>query len=379
VVNGESGETTALIKGEVYVSTGSVTNFGTIKSTRIDAILLEGDVTNGSASSTAAYIAGTVDFIMAPGTVTNFGTIVGYSDFASISAGRGKIENFGLLKEGISILGGEVINKGTIESGKYAIESGSRYQYFDTTVTNFGTIVGKVALFGTSKVVVEPGSSIGDAVTADGGPSTIDFETAGAAGMSNVSGFKTITLGNGKGHTLTLTSANFAAVVGAAITVEDGNSGNTVSAASLLGSERIIVHAGGGLDKLTGGKGGDAFFAGNNTVMTGNAGRNQFIFSAAGDNRVADFAVSAGNEVVFSNKGFSLGSGGASGTPKALPAGLFVENSDGHFTDTTQRFAYATGSGDLFYSASGENGTPALVSHFTGAPSLAASQLFFIT
>jgi hypothetical protein len=89
--------------------------------------------------------------------------------------------------------------------------------------------------------------------------------------------------------------------------------------------------------------------------------------------------VSATNEIVFSNKGFSLNLSSAAGTPKALPAGLFVENSDGHFTNTSQRFAYATGSGDLFYSASGENGMPTLVSHFSGGPALAASQLFFIT
>lgn len=163
------------------------------------------------------------------------------------------------------------------------------------------------------------------------------------------------------------------------ITVDDGNSGNTVTAATLPAADRIIVHAGASLDTLTGGKGNDVFFAGGDTAMTGKAGTNEFVFSAPGGNTVGDFAVFATNEIVFSDKGFSLGLTGASGSPKALPTGLFVENSDGHFTGTSQKFAYATGTGDLFYSASGSSGTPALVSHFTAAPALAASQLFFIT
>ncbi len=205
-----------------------------------------------------------------------------------------------------------------------------------------------------------------------GGVSEIDFVAGGVADVGNVSGFATIGLSNGRHHTLTLTGTNFAAVVGAAITVDDGNSGNTVTAATLPAKDRIIVHAGAGLDKLTGGRGNDVFFAGGDTVMTGKAGTNEFTFSAPGGNTVGDFAVSATNEIVFSDQGFNLGLTGASGTPQALPAGLFVENSNGHFTGTSQSFAYATGTGDLFYSASGSSGTPTLVSHFTGAPSLAA-------
>ena len=85
------------------------------------------------------------------------------------------------------------------------------------------------------------------------------------------------------------------------------------------------------------------------------------------------------NEIVFSNSGFALGLSGATATPKPLPGGLFVSDSTGAFTAATQRFAYGTSNGELFYSASGTTATEHLVTALTGAPLLTASHLFFIT
>jgi uncharacterized repeat protein (TIGR03803 family) len=85
------------------------------------------------------------------------------------------------------------------------------------------------------------------------------------------------------------------------------------------------------------------------------------------------------NEIVFSNKGFALGLSGATATPKALPGGLFVSDSAGTFTKTTQRFACGTTNGDLFYSTSGTTAAEHLVTALTGDPALTASHLFFIT
>ena len=99
-------------------------------------------------------------------------------------------------------------------------------------------------------------------------------------------------------------------------------------------------------------------------------------------NTVADFTASATNEIAFSNSGFALGQSGATSTPQALPAGLFVSDSTGTFTSastTAQRFAYGTSNGELFYSASGTTATEHLVATLTGDPALAASHLFFIT
>ncbi len=79
------------------------------------------------------------------------------------------------------------------------------------------------------------------------------------------------------------------------------------------------------------------------------------------------------NEIVFSNKRFGLDLSGATATPKALPTSLFVSDSTGTFTKTTQRFAYGTTNGDLFYSASGTTATEHLVTALTGDPILTAS------
>jgi hypothetical protein len=113
--------------------------------------------------------------------------------------------------------------------------------------------------------------------------------------------------------------------------------------------------------------------------MTGGLGANEFAFSAAGKNTIADFAASAANEIAFSNAGFALGQSGASATPKALPTSLFTSDATGAFTAATQRFAYDTANGDLYYSASGTTAGEHLVATLTNHPALAASHLFLIT
>jgi hypothetical protein len=113
--------------------------------------------------------------------------------------------------------------------------------------------------------------------------------------------------------------------------------------------------------------------------MTGGAGTNQFTFSAPGTNTIADFAKSATNKIAFSNAGFALGQSGATATPKALPAGLFTSNPTGAFTATTQRFAYDTANGNLYYSAAGTTATEHLVATLAGHPTLTGSHLFFIS
>ena len=190
-----------------------------------------------------------------------------------------------------------------------------------------------------------------------------------------MTGVETYVLANGGANTLTLSSANFSSVTGSTITVSDGNGGNTISvAAGVAAPDRIIVYAGSGADALTGGLGNDVFYAGGDTTMTGGAGTNEFIFSAPGTNTITDFTASATNEIFFSNTGFNLGLSGTG----PLPAGLFTSNSTGAFTATTQRFAYDTADGELFYSPAGTTATEKLVFTLTGAPALTAKELFHI-
>ncbi len=212
----------------------------------------------------------------------------------------------------------------------------------------------------------------------------MDFAKTGTDSLTNVSGFTTIGFANGAANTLTLVAANFTGTAGV-ITVNDGNSGNTVSGSTLTSSDSIIVHAGTGADTLTGGAGNDVFYAGGDTKMTGGGGTNQFIFTAPGaSNTIADFGASSTNELVFSNSGFSLGLSGATSTPQALSASqsttLFTANGTGAFANTSQRLAYDTTNGELFSSTDGSGGTSHLVATLTGEPSInTANQLFFIS
>jgi hypothetical protein len=73
---------------------------------------------------------------------------------------------------------------------------------------------------------------------------------------------------------------------------------------------------------------------------------------------------------VVGNDGFDLGLFGRGPTPTLLPASYFTKNATGAFTSAAQRFAYATASGKLFFSASGTTAGETLVATLTGAPGL---------
>lgn len=223
-----------------------------------------------------------------------------------------------------------------------------------------------------------------DNVAGGGGNDELLMTTSGIVRADGVSGVETFALADGAANTLVLAAANFTDVASGAITVSAGNNGNAINAGLLGSANRIIVHAGAGADTVTGGAGDDVFFAGGKTTMKGGAGANEFVFTAPGNNAIVGFAASGSNELVFSNAAFNLGFADVSPTPQPWSASAiadeFVANSSGSFTTADQRLAYATSTGDLFYSPSGSSGSPLLVAHFTGSPppAIAGSQLFFI-
>jgi hypothetical protein len=404
--------------GVEIAGSGMVTNRGLIKSASASAVQFDdkaGLVTNfGSIVGTAGGTAGAGVYLANGGNVVNKagGVIAGASDAGIVVLGApGIVANAGIVRsrsgdgvylggggdianqKGASISGGAygvylyhpggtVTNRGTITGGDTGLAaSGAGH----ATVINFGTIAsadgtgGTAVAFddnvGDAVLVVEPGAVFIGAILG-GGDGEIRFAGGGTTPIGGVSGFSTVVLGNGVGHALTLTAANFTGVGAAAITVIDGNSGNTVTAATLPTADRIVVHAGIGADAVTGGAGDDRIFAGGKTVMTGGAGANEFVFSAPGANRITDFAA-ATNAIALSNAGFDLGLPGASSTPHALPAALFTENAAGAFAKPTQRFAYDTTDGKLFYSATGTTANEKLVVTLTGAPD-PAGRLFFV-
>jgi Ca2+-binding RTX toxin-like protein len=218
-----------------------------------------------------------------------------------------------------------------------------------------------------------------DTVSGGGGNNELLMTTAGTVAAAKVSGVESYVLADGAANTLTLGSANFAGVTGSTITVSDGNHGNTVSVgAGVAAPDQIIIYAGTGADKLTGGPGSDVFYAGGDTSMTGKGGTNEFIFSAPGisstiTNTITDFTASTTNEMEFiSGTGFVLP--GATATPMPLD-GLFIQDSTGTFTTASQRFAYGKSNGNLYYSASGTTAGEHLVTHLTGNPTLSPSEI----
>jgi hypothetical protein len=380
---------------------GTVTNFGLVESLSNHGTGTGVDLADGGVvtNNRGAVISGDgnagIAVETALATIVNNGTIESTAGNGVYLAAGGNLMNAaGARIEGgvhgvyLKNPSGTVTNHGLIEGGS------AGFATFGTgaeTVINFGTIAntagaGGVAYeidgsTGGNVLIVEPGAVFIGAVFG-GGVSTIEFVGRGAANVNGVHGFATIVLANGVAHSLTLTAANFVDVTPGAITIEDGNRGNTVSAAGVPAPGAIIVHAGKGADTLIGGSGNDIFFAGGRTVMTGAAGTNEFVFSAPGRNTVTDFGFSLTNELVFSNSGFELGLKNATMTPTVLPTSLFTANSTGSFTNTSQRFAYDTKNGDLFFSATGTTANKQLVVALNGAPPLtttANSHLFYIT
>ena len=85
----------------------------------------------------------------------------------------------------------------------------------------------------------------------------------------------------------------------------------------------------------------------------------------------------------FSNAGFNLGLSGGTATPKQLTAAqaakLFIANTAGKFTKTSQRLAYDKSNGELLASSTGTTSTEHLVATLSDRAAIAASQLLFVS
>lgn len=215
-----------------------------------------------------------------------------------------------------------------------------------------------------------------DTVKGGGGTDYLAMTSPGAMHVLGVAGVEVFELSNAAGaaDNLALGSANFAGTAGT-LWVYGGNPGSVVNAAAAPGAERIVVHAGSAAETAAGGAGNDVFWAGGKTVMTGHGGANLFVFTAPGANTITDFTAptSPANKIEFlTSSGFSLP--GATATAKPL-GGLFIQDTAGAFTAATQRFAYGTANGNLYYSATGSTPGEQFVAHLTGDPTLSASQI----
>ena len=146
--------------------------------------------------------------------------------------------------------------------------------------------------------------------------------------------------------------------------------------------------AGGGADNFTGGFENDTIYAGAGSgTYTFGLGNDKLMFIA--DNlpaqTVDDFNATSGNDsiVVYgihATNGFDLGSTDNALNPlvaTAIDPSIFVRNATGSFTNSSQRFAYDTSNGQLFYSATGSNSSETHIATLAGAPAFSASNLLF--
>ena len=111
---------------------------------------------------------------------------------------------------------------------------------------------------------VTPDAIHGNSKNTTVGGNTLVVATAGTFDASQVDGIETYRLANGAANTLNLVDSNFANLPATpTITVFTGDSGGSVTAATLSTGHNLIVHAGTGTGLLAGGSGTNtAIFAG---------------------------------------------------------------------------------------------------------------------
>jgi len=207
-----------------------------------------------------------------------------------------------------------------------------------------------------------------DTIKGGGSKDTLLMTSPGWVKVQGVRGVGTYKLASGGANTLYLGDENFIGMTGATIEVDGAADGNIVNASAVTGANNLV---------FVGGAGDDIIVPGTVATMTGGAGNNQFTFADIGTRTITDFAASAGNELVVRNSGFNLGvdQGLGTDTPKHLDASLFVANGGGTFTKTTQRFAYDTTAGALYYSANGSGSTKSAVVTLSDHATLTAGTL----
>ncbi|MGH7061321.1 MAG: hypothetical protein ACREFH_13100, partial [Stellaceae bacterium] len=129
--------------------------------------------------------------------------------------------------------------------------------------------------------------SASDVVKGGDGNDTLFLTSAGTVVAGGVSGVETYELANGGANKLTLTPGNFAGARGQTITVEGGNSGNTIDAHLAGAADHAVMTGGLGKDVFTGGSGADTF-----RFSTANLSAGDVVNGGSGDDTL--FLTSAG-------------------------------------------------------------------------------------
>ncbi len=228
----------------------------------------------------------------------------------------------------------------------------------------------------------------GDTLTGGSGSNKLTLTSAGSVSLGGVSHFGTVALAAGS-STVTVTDTTLS---GGSVTINDGASGsNSISAAgdtSASAGKSLTYVAGGGADSFTGGFENDTIYAGTGLgSYTAGSGSDTFVFikSSLADQTLNNFQVAADHILVYglsATNGFNLGTTDNAlnpTIPTAIDPSIFIADSTGDFTSSTERFAYDTSTGQLIYSATGSNlpSAQSVVATLTGEPTINASNLLF--
>ncbi|MGH7065568.1 MAG: hypothetical protein ACREET_15945 [Stellaceae bacterium] len=133
----------------------------------------------------------------------------------------------------------------------------------------------------------QPDLANSDIVRGGAGIDELFMTSPGTVQAGGISAVETYRLANGGANTLTLSDTNFSGVIGAAITIDGGNAGNTVDGHTLTGTHRIVAVGGAGTDVFIGGSGNDIFkFSAANLASTdtvnGGGGSNELMLTTFG-------------------------------------------------------------------------------------------------
>lgn len=220
-------------------------------------------ITLGAGNNTLTLNGGTDQITATNGNGNNTITTTGSgADTVSLSGGNNTVS----LGDGSDVLlvgnGDNTITTG-LGSSEITVGSG-----VDTITTAGGNNTITVTL--PAAAPVTPDTINGNSSDGPVGGNTLVVATAGSFNASLVSGIQTYQLANGGPNTLTLTDTNFVDLPGTpTITVDTGDSGGTVSAATVSAGNNLIVNAGTGVGFLDGGSGTNTVvFAGPSAAYT---------------------------------------------------------------------------------------------------------------
>ena len=373
-----AGDTSASIGKTLsyYALNGTDTFTGGFENDTVDvrAAQVGGDTLTGGSGNNQLVLATSGGF-----------SLGGVSKFANIYLAAGTntvtLTDKTLSGGAVGLHGGATGNNSVSAAGDTSASTGKTLTYSAGTGTDHFT-----GGFENDTLRVAAAAVSGDTLTGGSGNNALNVTTSGTFSLGGASKFGTIFLAAGN-NTVTLTDTTLS---GGAVGLHDGASGNnSVSAAgdtSASTGKSLTYYAGAGTDSFTGGFENDTIFAGTGSgTYTFGLGNDKLMFIANnlptqtvdGFNTTNDSIVVYG---IHATNGFDLGSTDNGMNPlvaTAIDPSIFVANASGTFTSSSQRFAYDTSNGQLFYSATGSNGSESHIATLAGAPGFTASNLLF--